>query len=545
MLPGRKYTPVDFASMAWRRRWFIVGGLLLGVYGGLVVSSFIRDLYQSEMLIQVVPQRVPDAYVRSTITMRTEERLNALSQQVLSRTALESLIDELQLYPELRARFPMQDVVEKMRTDVKVEAVASTVRSGSDADAFYVRFSYPDREMAARVTERLGKLFIDLNAKDRGQLAEATNRFLESQLAETRTQLEEQERRLELFRQRNAGRLPTQLDSNMQAIQSTQLSIQAQVESLARDRDRKLMLERLYNDAELELVSSPAPAAPLPREPPREPVASGTSPTAGLTTEQQLQAARDGLAALLMRLTPGHPDVVRGKRIIAELEARAAQEAAAPSAGLPSAPPAPVAPEAAARRERLRQTQAEIDSLGRQIAFKEADEKRQRDTLALYQHRIEEIPGVESEWIALTRDYDTQQAAYKDLLAKSEQSRIAVELERRQIGEQFRVLDPARVPVRPTSIRRIQVNAIGAAAGVALGLLLGALLEFRDATFRLASDVVEVLKLPVVGMVPYVKTEADRRAQRRRWVLAGMAVTLVVVAGAYGAWALELWKHVV
>ncbi len=145
----------------------------------------------------------------------------------------------------------------------------------------------------------------------------------------------------------------------------------------------------------------------------------------------------------------------------------------------------------------MRQTRAEIDSLERQIAFKEAEEKRLRETLAAYQRRIEEIPGVESEWIALTRDYKTQQAAYESLLAKSEQSRVAVELERRQIGEQFRVLDPARPPVRPTGVNRMQVNAMGAAAGLMLGVALAALLEFRDRTFHSAQDVQDVLQLPI------------------------------------------------
>src|SRR5262245_26487687 len=250
MLPGRNYTPFDFAAMAWRRSWLIVGGLLLGAYAALVASSQLQDTFQSEMLIQVIPQRVPDSYVQSTVTMRTEERLNALSQQVLSRTALEALINEMNLYSERRLRLPMQDVVDLMRKDVRVDPVGGSNR---EADAFYVRFMYTDREIAPKVTERLGGLFIDLNAKDRGQLAQATNDFLESQLAETRQQLEAQERKLEEFRQRNAGRLPTQLESNMQAIQSTQLSIQAQVESIARDRDRKLMLERLYRDADMDL----------------------------------------------------------------------------------------------------------------------------------------------------------------------------------------------------------------------------------------------------------------------------------------------------
>jgi polysaccharide chain length determinant protein (PEP-CTERM system associated) len=516
---------------------------VLGAYVSLVVSSQLQENFQSEMLIQVIPQRVPDSYVQSTVTMRAEDRLNALSQQVLSRTALEALINELNLYQEPRQRLPMQDVVDQMRTDVQVAPGPSTMRSNSgETDSFHVRFTYPDRQMATTVTERLGRLFIDLNSKDRGQLAQATNDFLESSLAETRRRLEAQEQKLEQFRQRNAGRLPTQLESNMQAIQNTQLSIQSQVETIARDRDRKLMLERLYHDAEMDVTATPASASPI-AAPPSGAGQAG-SPTPSL--RQQLANAQEKLDGLLLRLRPEHPDVGRAKRQVAELEARVAEEAAAGNLqGRPVIAPTRESPELAARRERLVQMRAEIDSLERQIAFKESEEKRMRDTLAQYQRRIEETPGVESEWVALTRDYKTQQEEYENLLAKSEQSKLAVELERRQIGEQFRVLDPARQPVRPTGMNRRLANAMGVAGGLVLGVALAALLEFRDRTFRSVQDIQAVLQLPIVAHVPFVMLDADRRHRRRLRLMSALAVLLVSVVGAYGFWALQLWKFIV
>ena len=333
MLPGKTYTPADYARMAWRRRWVILVPIVVGAYAALIVSSRLHDRFQSEMLIQVVPQRVPDAYVRSPVTMRTEDRINALSEQVMSRTALERLIEQMSLYRKELARKPMQDVVELMRADIAVQVVSSIHSSNQGAEAFYVRFTYTDRDVATRVTERLGGLFIDLNARDRGDLAAATSNFLQSQLADTRRALEEQEQKLEQFRQRNAGRLPTQVAFNMQAIQSTQLAVQAQVESLARDRDRKMMLERLYNDAQTEVATpQPPPAATPPQQ------ADPGAPT-GQTPQQQLAAARDGLARLELRLKPEHPDIARAKRLIQELEKRAAEESASATPGSPAPPP--------------------------------------------------------------------------------------------------------------------------------------------------------------------------------------------------------------
>jgi capsular polysaccharide biosynthesis protein len=167
-----------------------------------------------------------------------------------------------------------------------------------------------------------------------------------------------------------------------------------------------------------------------------------------------------------------------------------------------------------------------------------------RGTVSEYQRRIEQVPGVESEMVALTRDYETQQNAYKDLLTKSEQSKVAAELEKKQIGEQFRVLDPAKPPVRPTGIARVQVNAIGAVAGLLLGVLIAAALELGNTTFRSASDIVDSLQLPVVALVSYVENDDDLRRRRFYRVLQSAAIAVVVIAGGVGIWALQLWKHI-
>ena len=259
---------------------------------------------------------MPDSYVRSTVTLKTEDRLGAVSQQVMSRTQLEQVIKDFNLYPKERERLPMEDVVDKMRLGIAPLELVRRGGSTSPADAFHVRFRYPDAEISARVTQRLGTLFIDRNASDRGSLAEATNAFLETQLQQASERLDAQEQRLELFRQQHAGRLPSNLDFNMQAIQSTQMQVQSLVESLARDRDRKLMLERLYGDA----VNEPTPVMPVPVNT----TTGQASPNA--TPRQQLLAARATLAQLQQTKKPDHPDVGRAQRTVTELEARVAKE---------------------------------------------------------------------------------------------------------------------------------------------------------------------------------------------------------------------------
>jgi polysaccharide chain length determinant protein (PEP-CTERM system associated) len=541
MLPGKSYTPADYAAMAFRWRWVIIAPFLVGGYLALIVSSRMIDTYDSDMLIQVVPQRIPSSFVQSTVQMRTVDRLSALTEQIMSRTELERLITELDLYKEERARLPMQDVVERMRSQLRVDPVIKGYGLDRDADSFYVRFSYPDPVMSRRVTERLGSLFINVNAQDRGELAQATQAFLESALAESKDQLEKTEARLRGFREKNAGRLPTELAYNMQAMQNAQIRVQGLVESMARDRDRRLILDQTYKDVQAEIDATPAVS---------QTARTGDPDVPAGTTSQQLAVAKQTLVGFELRLKPEHPDVVRTKGLIAKLEAQLAAETKAAeearlTAGEEAVEPVAADPREVARRARLRQLALEIENLDRDIARKERDEQTIRQSLEDVQRRIEQVPGLESEWIALTRDYDTQFGKYKELLNKSENAQLASSLEERQIGEQFKILDPARTPSRPSGAIRLQVNAIGAGIGLAVGLLLAAFLELRDRTFRLAHDIVEVLKLPVIALVPEVISAADQQRNRMRKGLAVATAWALVVAGGYGFWTMQLWKYVV
>jgi protein tyrosine kinase modulator len=537
MLPGKRYSLKDIVSIARRRLWLSPLPLVT-LFCALVFSSTLPDIYQANMLISIVPQRVPDEFVRTTVTLKTEERLNAITVQIMSRSMLEPMINEFDLYPVVRARLPMEDVIREMQDsiDVRLERPTSTQRDAGPT-AFHVQFTYPDAAVAARVTQRLGSIFVDQNARDRGALARATDEFLQNQLKEARERLETLEKRMEGFRQKHGNELPTQLQSNLQAIQNAQLQIQALVEATARDRDRKLMLERIFQEAQNEPLVGPAP--PLVIATPENPESNG-APSA--SPKQQLIAARARLENLERRLTPQHPDIVRTKRLIADLEP---QVTALDAEQKTDDTLAPVLAEEAQRRERLRTMKAEIESLDRQTEFKESEERRLRVLVAEYQRRIEAVPGVESEWTVLTRDYETQQTAYKELLSKSEASKVALDLEDRQIGENFRVLDPARVPVKPVSPKRIQISAVGFALGIGLALGIIALLEFKDASFRTEAEVAAILAVPVLAVVPYVETVSERKRRVRMRMALAAAAVVVTTGAAYAFWLLRLWTVVV
>jgi uncharacterized protein involved in exopolysaccharide biosynthesis len=272
---------------------------------------------------------------------------------------------------------------------------------------------------------------------------------------------------------------------------------------------------------------------------------SGADTVSTSSVSVQLAAARTRLASLEQRYTADHPDVVRGRRQVTDLERRLADEARAAESRDSSAPaPAAVAVDAneLARRERIRGMAAEIESLDRQIAFKESEERRVRGEIAEYQRRIEAVPRLESAWVKLTRDYDTQQLAYRDLLTKSNNAQVAANLEDQDIGERFRIVDPANVPVKPLKSKRLLYNAAGLALGLLLGLGVAGFLEFKDQSFWTESDVLDVLAMPVLVSVPYVATEAEKNRSRKRQLLASVSGVVCLAMAGYVVWSLQLWK---
>jgi polysaccharide chain length determinant protein (PEP-CTERM system associated) len=504
MLPGKTFTAADALQVIGRRIWILLLPLAVISAATAVIARLLPDKYKSETLILVVPQQVPESYVRSTVTTRIEDRLQSIAQQILSRTRLERIIQDFDLYQNERRTGMMEDVVEGMRKDINIQVVKG--------DAFRVTYSGTEPRTVMRVTERLASLFIEENLHDREVLADGTNQFLEAQLEDARRRLIEQERKLEEYRRQHSGELPSQLESNMQAIQNAQLQIQSSVESQNRDRDRQLLLHRQIADLEQQTPTDNSTIQLTDLD--------GDIP--GATPAQQLAAARAGLAALQRRYKPEHPDVVRMQRVIAELEAKFGADADDPEKR--------ITPAEAARRGRLKDLQADLDQVNRQIALKESEEQRLRGVIAAYQKRVDSVPTRESELTELTRDYTTLRDMYGSLLAKKEESGIAANLERRQIGEQFKLLDPARLAEKPYSPNRVAISLAGMAGGLAAGLMLIAFLEYRDASFSSDDEISSVLSLPVLATVPFMQSQDEQRRARRRRIALNVGCTASVVA---------------
>jgi polysaccharide chain length determinant protein (PEP-CTERM system associated) len=527
LIPGKKYTPEDFLEIAWRRRWQVVVPFLLIAAGTFIWSELQPNRYRSQALVLVIPPQVPENYVRPPVGDTLKERLDLMRRQIMSRTQLERIITEFDLYPKERKELLMDQVTLQMQDDIRIDVPRTARRE--DPGSFTVSYESKNPKTAMQVTERLASLFVRANLEGRSIQADTTTQFLQSQVDETLRKLQEHEARLEVFRRSNAGRLPTEVQSNLQFMQTTAQMAQALSDGINHDRERQVEIERTIADE--TALGAAAALAPAPSD------ANGTVPQ---TAAQQLAAAKATLAAVRLRLKADHPDVRMLERRITELEGRVAAEALQrPVSDGPAASPLS-GPELTQQR-RLATLRAEHDSLDRTIALKQADLGRLQAAGNQYKARVEAAPSLEGQLSQLMRDYETLQDTYKNLLKNLQDAKVAASMEERQVSEQFRLLDPPRIPELPSSPNRLRMNLIGLMAGLGLGLALAALLEYRDTSLRTEDDVLVALSLPVVALVPTILTDAERRRSRRhRWVLGSSAVVTLIVSAVAIVWKLRV-----
>lgn len=516
MIPGKSYDVEDILAILHRRGWLVVWTFLFVAALGAFAAWVLPSRWESTAVISIVPQRVPESYVRSTVTIGPQDRLDAIKRDLMSRPRLEQVIREFKLYAELGQTPEISDVmVDRARRDIRMALTKD--------EAFEVSFSSREPVLAQRVASRLAALFIGENIRQRAQLAAGSSEFLKSQLATAREQLERTERRLEDFRRTYSGQLPDQMPGNMQAITNTQMQLQQIRESINRDRDRRLILERQIADMADPLFDPPD-------------VMPARSDVSMLSTAEQLRLASGSLADLQRRLTGDHPDVRQAKRRVADLEAQLATEQASgssPEARLPTLSPAEIA-----RRARTRLLREEIAGIDSSVAGKQIEERRLQGVSADYQRKIDAAPMRQSELTALMRDYETVSQQYKELLTNAKAAEMSEDLERRQGGEQFRLVEEARVPEKPSSPKRPLIVAGSLIAGIALALAFAGALEVRDSSLRRREDVLTALALPVLAVVPVLTTESERRRTANRFRLASVAtavLTVIAVAAAWGA----------
>jgi polysaccharide chain length determinant protein (PEP-CTERM system associated) len=510
--------------MLLHRKWLVLSIFAAVSAATAVIASRLPNIYTSETVILVDPQKVPESYVKATITGDIRNRLGTLSQQILSATRLQRIIETLNLYPEERKKLAREDIISKMRSDISV-SVISDFSANQDLQAFRITYSGGDSRLVARVTNELASLFIEENLKAREQQATGTTEFIQNQMEETRKALEEDETKLKEFKLKHIGEMPEQQAANIQILGQLQSQLQLEADALSRAEQQKSYVQSqmvpIAPVVDLDDVRRTAPSAGETKPP-----TPSNSALSGLKTR---------LTALLARYKDDHPDVRRLKRQIKEAEAK---ESAAPVAESAVTASVDTPPPAAEVVQPARQPVAtvnpvlrtQLSALDAQIARYREEMQRISKSIAVYRAKLEAIPVREQEIVKLQRDYEAAKAHYSQLSEKQLSAETATQLEIRQKGEKFEILDPGQAAERPSRPNRTLINVSGSLSGLLLGVLLAIGTEFLGVSITSPEDITAVSGLSVLEVIPVIRTEFDQRLRRRRLLLSG-ATALVTTLG--------------
>ena len=412
-----------------------------------------------------------------------------MKEQIFSRTRLQPIIEMFGLFED-KQKLSIEDKVELMRKSIKISPVRADFEGGgSGLPGFYVSFTAPNARLAQQVCGEITSMFLAENLKVREQRAQGTTDFIGSQLEDSKQKLDEQDAKLAEFKRKYIGQLPGQEQMNFNMLSSLNTQLDANTQAL-----NQLQQSRTYTESVLSQQLQTWHAT-------QDNKTATASPE---TLEQQLTAEQAQLSELESKYTDTYPDVVRLKDDIERLKSRIAEQGNIP------AKPATSEKKSGPEPPQIQQLRAQLSGIEQSIRNKQSEQARIQSQLSTYQARIQLSPVIEEQYKQLTRDYDTALKFYNDLLQKQNESVMATDLEKRQQGEQFRVLDPPNLPERPTFPNRPMFAAGGLAGGLAIGFGLIFLLELKENLIRNEKDVAFYLELPILTQIPSID-DAPRR----------------------------------
>ncbi len=463
MIENRELTMDDYLAMLRRRLKIIIIPALLAPLVGFAVSYGLSPKYTSQSLVLVEEQKVPEGYVKAMVTEDLSQRVATLEQRALSAERLRPLIERLGL------RGNVDDVMDGIRGNVTIQPVQAAVMASPGE-----------------------------NLKDRAQLAQNTTDFLGRQVEDAKRSLDDLDSKLANFKKQFIGQLPGDEDNNLKILMGMNSQLDANTQTLNRAQQDKAYAESMLAQQFAAWKSSQ----------------NSTNPQ---TLQQQLATLQTQLITLQSRYTDDYPDVVKTKRDVAELQRKLDQLSAA--ASTPASSSTDNGKDDLSEPPEIRQLRLQIHQYQQLITQATRDQQRLQEQIKVYQGRVALSPAVEEQYKQLTRDYDTAQKFYGDLLAKKKDSQMQTSMELEQQGEQMRLLNPADLPDKPSFPNRLLFAGGGLGGGLALGLGLALWLELRDQSVRTESDVLALLELPVLSQVPWVGLDdAEKNGNGKRKV---------------------------
>lgn len=544
-----------------RRKGFVVSFLIIFILGA-VLAFVLPSIYLSRSTILIENQLIPTEYVQTTITGFVEERLQVITQQIMSRSRLMEILNRFGLYRELTERYTTAEIIDKMREDINLETISADVidrrtgRPTSATIAFSLSYEGKDPSTVQKVANVLASLYLEMNLKSREQRATTTTIFFEQELAEIRKQIDGYQNRISEFKKAHIGELPEFSNVNLQAIgrlESDLGQIQSQINALM---ERKILLEgqlmnvdplrpimteegkAVMNPSErlkylrLQLVSLKSGLSEkhpdvkkLQKEIEELEAEVGTEGDDSIEKIKRLDELSTRLTTLKAKLGPKHPDVVKlGKEVKALSDEVTQMKTAEVRKSVTEEKPDN--PAYINLKTQIASTDLEIGRLGK-------EERRINSSIAKYQRKIDAAPSVEREYSRLLRDHESARAKYNELMNKLMEAKVAQGMEETQRGERFTIIDPAQLPEKPHKPNRIAIVLIAFVLALGAGVGMSALREALDPSVKSEEHLADITSVPVLSVINLMESAEERRARRLKKVLWILIILAIIALGLY------------
>jgi len=490
-------TPEQIIDILVRRRWIILLPLCFTMTVGLYFAVTLPRVYSANTTILVQPQEVPGSYVKSIVSSEFGARISAISQQVLSRSNLEKIMEQYGLFTDEKySHMYPEDKIKNLKESIAIDVNTRGSRRGSGF--FSISFKGGNPEKVMRITNALASYFMDENLKLREAQAIGTSDFIDAELGKTREKLILHEERLSVYRKKYLGGLPNELESNLRTLDRLQAQLTDQQTALRQDRNALSLYEmQAARLRESQAVSGNSPLFETP--------GADSRPNEPRSGEDTLERAEQYLKSLLLKYTDKHPDVVKTKKIVAMLKEkkRGAQDRSVEDQAQESfegGGDQVVQRTDGDDRSELQNVQ--IVQLKRELQQVVDGIKVTKEKMKVYQKLVEDTPKREQELVSIQRDYQNLKNIYNSLLDRKLEAELAVNMEKKQKGEQFRVIDYARLPEKPVSpdMRKLLLFSMAGGMGVAGGIIF--LLEFLNPPIRREDVIEKELGLTILASIP-------------------------------------------
>ena len=553
---------LDYLDMVSRRRVLIlvVFGVLLAI--AVLVAMTLPAVYRSTATILIKEQEIPQEFVRSTVTSFADERIQVISQQVMTRATLLELVDKYNLYGAKRQSETSEEIIDRMRADIKLTPISAEKGGASSVKstiAFTLSYDSEVPANAQKIANELTTLYLNENVKNRQQKAAETTSFLDEELTRVTEHISELEDTLSRFKARNQGRTPDLTLSNQMGSERTNDELKRLDRDMTFLEERKMALEGQLADTK--------PGMPI----------SGTSGQV-LDPEDRLKALESQLPLLTAMYSDDHPDVKRTRREIAVLKSETGLEREASDReekllqlqkqinllrqkysddhpdvvqlkrafavldkAVRTGSEAPADRVDAIKRARKPDNpvyinlKSQIETTASQIESMRSERQELRAKLSLYELRVSQTPEVEREYLELVRDMDSSRGRFRELREKQMQAQVAETLERGRKAERFTLIEPPIYPEKPVRPNRTMIVIIGLLFAIFGGIGAAALREVLDQTVHSARDVIRVMQVPVLAILPELPTPVllRRRSLRRRIVVVAVVVFIALLLVAF------------